>query len=62
MMFLWQLSGSLLSGLHWLLDFSPFQHVGLVPTEAFHASAVVMLAVAAIAAMTLFERRDLVRS
>jgi ABC-2 type transport system permease protein len=62
--FLWQLSGSLLGGPHWLLDLSPFQHVGLVPAEPFHAtSAVVMLAiaaVAAIAAMGIFGRRDLV--
>jgi ABC-2 type transport system permease protein len=45
------------------VDLTPFEHVGLVPTQPFRVgSAVVMVAigiVAAIAAIGVFERRDL---
>jgi ABC-2 type transport system permease protein len=61
--FVWQLVGSLLSVPRWLLDATPFAHVGLVPTQSFRAGAsVVMLAIgvaAAVAAIAAFERRDL---
>jgi ABC-2 type transport system permease protein len=61
--FLWQLVGSLLGVPKWLVDLTPFEHVGLVPTQPFRVgSAVVMVAigiVAAIAAIGVFERRDL---
>ena len=61
--FLWQLVGSLLGAPKWLVDVTPFEHVGLVPTQPFRVgSAVVMVAigiVAAIAAIVVFERRDL---
>ena len=61
--FLWQLFGALLGAPQWLLDLSPFEHVGLVPAQSFRAgSALVMLAIAAAAAMAAvwaFARRDL---
>jgi ABC-2 type transport system permease protein len=61
--FVWQLFGGLLGAPHWLLDLSPFQHVGLVPAQAFElGGAAVMLALAALsagAALWLFRRRDL---
>jgi ABC-2 type transport system permease protein len=61
--FVWQLFGGLLGAPHWLLDLSPFQHVGLVPAQAFKLdAAAVMLALAvlsAAAALLLFRRRDL---
>jgi polyether ionophore transport system permease protein len=62
--FLWQLVGSLLGAPAWLVDVTPFEHVGLVPNQPFRAgSALVMLALgalSAIAAIGLFRRRDLV--
>jgi ABC-2 type transport system permease protein len=62
--FVWGLFGSALSAPHWLLELSPFQHVGFVPAEAFRGTAAgVMLAIAAAAALAataVFRRRDLV--
>lgn len=61
--FLWDLFGSLLSVPKWLVEATPFAHVGLVPAQPFRAGAtVIMLAIAAISALAavwLFERRDL---
>jgi ABC-2 type transport system permease protein len=61
--FLWQLTGSLLSVPKWLLDATPFAHVGLIPVQSFRAgAALVMVAIgvlAAVAAVVWFERRDL---
>jgi len=61
--FLWQLFGSLLGAPKWLVDATPFAHVGLVPAAAFRPGpAAIMTAIglaAAVAAITLFERRDL---
>ena len=61
--FLWQLFGSLLGAPKWLVDATPFAHVGLVPAAAFRAGpAAVMVAIgliAAAAALAVFERRDL---
>ena len=61
--FLWQLVGSLLGAPGWLADLTPFAHVGLVPTQPFRAgAAAVMLAIgaaAALAALAVFRRRDL---
>jgi ABC-2 type transport system permease protein len=61
--FVWQLVGSLLAVPHWIVDLTPFRHVGLVPAEPFRvAAALVLLALAAVgmgAATWLFERRDL---
>ncbi len=61
--FVWQLFGSLLDIPAWTLDLSPFHHLGLVPAQSFKTvPALVMLAIAAaaaIAALRLFQRRDL---
>jgi ABC-2 type transport system permease protein len=62
--FVWQLVGSLLAAPTWLLDVTPFAHVGLVPTEPFRTvAAAIMVALggcAAIFATQLFRRRDLI--
>ena len=62
--FLWQLFGALLGAPRWLLDLSPFEHIGMVPAQPFRvASAVVMFAIgllAALAAARMFESRDLI--
>jgi ABC-2 type transport system permease protein len=64
--FLWQLFGSLLGAPHWLVELTPFAHVGLVPAQPFRlGSAAVMVALGALAllaAITRFERRDLLGS
>jgi ABC-2 type transport system permease protein len=61
--FLWQLVGSLLAVPNWLVELTPFAHVGLVPTQAFRVgAAAVMVALgvlAGLAALALFRRRDL---
>jgi len=61
--FLWQLLGGLLGAPRWLLDLSPFQHVGLAPAQPFRAGpAGAMLALAALTALAslwAFSRRDL---
>jgi ABC-2 type transport system permease protein len=61
--FLWDLFGSLLSVPRWLVEATPFAHVGLVPAQPFRvAAAAVMLgiaAVSALAAIWIFQRRDL---
>jgi ABC-2 type transport system permease protein len=62
--FVWQLLGGLLGAPRWLLDVSPFQHVGLVPAQPFRiGAALVMLAAAlaaSLAAVWRFTRRDLI--
>jgi ABC-2 type transport system permease protein len=62
--FVWQLIGGIVGAPHWLLDVTPFQHVGLVPSQAFRATgAVTMLVVAAavaLASIWSFRRRDLI--
>jgi ABC-2 type transport system permease protein len=64
--FVWQLVGSLVGAPDWLVDVTPFAHVGLVPTQSFRLSAAaVMVAIgvaSAAAAATLFRRRDLLGS
>jgi ABC-2 type transport system permease protein len=61
--FVWQLFGSLLDLPDWTVDLTPFHQVALVPAESFKAvAAIVMLAIgvlAMLAAVRLFERRDL---
>jgi ABC-2 type transport system permease protein len=61
--FLWQLTGSLLSAPKWLVNLTPFAHVGLVPAQPFRtAAAAIMLGIAvssALAATWIFQRRDL---
>jgi len=64
--FLWQLVGSLLGVPKWLVEVTPFAHVGLVPTQAFRGdAAAIMVAIgllAATAALAAFRRRDLLGS
>ena len=61
--FLWQLIGSLLGAPKWLVEITPFAHVGSVPAQPFRAgAAAVMVAIgllAAAAAALAFARRDL---
>ena len=61
--FLWQLVGSLIGAPKWLVDLTPFQHVGLVPSQPFRlGAALVMIAIgaaSALAAVGAFRRRDL---
>jgi len=61
--FLWDLFGALLGLPKWLVELTPFAHVGLVPEQSFRVgAAAIMLAiglVAAIAALGAFRRRDL---
>jgi len=61
--FLWDLVGSLLGVPKWMVDLTPFAHIGFVPAQAFRAGdAVAMIAigmVTALAALELFRRRDL---
>jgi ABC-2 type transport system permease protein len=56
--FLWQLVGLLLIAPKWLVELTPFAHVGLVPAQPFRVgAAVVMLAIAAatgLAALSAF--------
>jgi ABC-2 type transport system permease protein len=64
--FLWQLFGGVVHAPRWALELSPFEHVGLVPAQAFRATAAIVLlglAVAcAAASMWAFQRRDLASS
>jgi ABC-2 type transport system permease protein len=61
--FLWELVGDVLRAPHWLLEATPFQHIGLAPAQPFRTgAALVMLAIgvaAAALALLLFRRRDL---
>lgn len=61
--FLWDLVASLLGAPTWLVDLTPFKHVAPVPVQSFNAgAAAVMVAigvVAALAALEIFRRRDL---
>jgi ABC-2 type transport system permease protein len=61
--FLWQAAGALLGAPGWLVGLTPFAHVGLVPAQPFRAAdAAVMTGLglaAALAALALFRRRDL---
>ncbi|MGH2910863.1 MAG: ABC transporter permease [Solirubrobacteraceae bacterium] len=62
--FLWQLTGSVLGAPQWLVDLTPFAHVGLVPAQPFRlTAALIMLGIAltsSLAAVWIFQRRDLV--
>ncbi len=62
--FLWQLFGALLGAPRWLVDVTPFAHIGLVPAQAFDAvGAVSMVAIGLFACgggLWLFSRRDLI--
>ncbi len=62
--FLWQLVGSLLGVPKWLVEVTPFEHVGLVPVQPFRPEAAAIMAgiglLAAVAALGVFRRRDLI--
>jgi ABC-2 type transport system permease protein len=64
--FVWYLVGTLGGAPRWLVDITPFQHIGLVPVQSFRvAAAVTMVAiglVAALASLFVFRQRDLVGS
>jgi ABC-2 type transport system permease protein len=61
--FLWYLVGSLTSVPSWVIDLTPFRHIGLVPVQAFKpepAAIMVALGLTAVAgALGIFRRRDL---
>jgi polyether ionophore transport system permease protein len=61
--FVWELFGALFGAPHWLLDATPFAHIGLVPAQPFRATAALaMLGIAGAAGLAgawLFARRDL---
>ncbi len=62
--FMWDLLGSLLGAPRLLVELTPFEHVGLVPAQPFRAGAAAIMigigVLAALAALVLFRRRDLV--
>jgi ABC-2 type transport system permease protein len=62
--FLWELVGSLLGVPRWLVELTPFEHVGLVPAQAFRAGAAAVMVgiglLAALVALAAFCRRDLI--
>jgi ABC-2 type transport system permease protein len=62
-LFLWELVGSLLGVPKWLVDLTPFKHVAPVPVQSFDAVAAAVMVtiglVAAVAAVEVFRRRDL---
>jgi ABC-2 type transport system permease protein len=64
--FVWQLVGQLAGAPDWLVDVTPFAHVGLVPTQSFRlGAAAVMVAIGAAgaaASIAVFRRRDLLGS
>jgi ABC-2 type transport system permease protein len=64
--FLWDTVLAIADVPSWVLDLSPFHHVALVPAQDLDAlAALVMLAIgaaAALAALPLFARRDLIGS
>jgi ABC-2 type transport system permease protein len=61
--FLWDLTGPLLDAPKWLIDLTPFVHVGLPPAQPFRVGpAIAMLAIGAVCALVatrVFQRRDL---
>jgi ABC-2 type transport system permease protein len=61
--FLWQLFGSLLGAPRWLVDATPFAHLGFVPAQPFRGgAAAVMIAIGVLAGLVgiaFFRRRDL---
>ncbi len=58
------LVGALLAAPHWIVELTPFAHIGYVPTQPFRrqATALAMVAIGAgcaAAGLALFRRRDL---
>jgi ABC-2 type transport system permease protein len=64
--FVWYLVGAIGGAPRWLVDITPFQHIGLVPVQSFRVGAAVTMVaigvVTAIAALYLFRQRDLLGS
>jgi ABC-2 type transport system permease protein len=62
--FLWQLVGSLLGVPAWLVELTPFDHLGLVPVQSFRPGSATLMAglgvCAAALALQAFRRRDLI--
>lgn len=62
--FLWQLVGSLVGAPKWLVELTPFAHVGLVPAQPFRVGDALAMAALGVlacgAALVAFRRRDLV--
>ncbi len=61
--FLWDLVGALTGVPRWVVDLTPFEHVGLVPSQPFQTGAATIMvaigALSALAAIAAFRRRDL---
>ena len=61
--FLWELVGALVGAPKWVVDLTPFEHVGLVPAQPFRPVAAAIMVgiglVAALVALDVFRRRDL---
>lgn len=61
--FVWQLLGSVLGAPRWLLDVTPYRHIGLVPAQPFRLGAAgALLAISALVLLVAlwgFRRRDL---
>jgi polyether ionophore transport system permease protein len=61
--FLWRLFGAVLGAPTWLLDLTPFAHLGLAPAVPFRATAAGLIALVGAAGLlagpTLLRRRDL---
>lgn len=62
-LFLWYLVGSALGLPKWVVGLTPFEHIGLVPTEKFRVGAALLMlvigAVGTAGALLIFRRRDL---
>ena len=62
--FLWQLVGPLVGAPKWLVELTPFAHVGLVPAQSFRVGDALAMAALGLlacgAALAAFRRRDLV--
>jgi ABC-2 type transport system permease protein len=64
--FVWYLVGAVGGAPRWLVDVTPFQHIGLVPVQSFRVAAaltmVVIGLVTAMASLFFFRQRDLLGS
>lgn len=62
--FLWEISGSLLGAPSWLVDLTPFAHLGLAPAAPFRLTSVVIIAAIGVATAgagaVAFRRSDLI--
>jgi ABC-2 type transport system permease protein len=64
--FVWYLVGAIGGAPRWLVDITPFQHIGLVPVQSFRVlAAVIMVAIGLVTALVslfVFRQRDLLGS